>query len=123
MEKVDQFQEQNLSEEYLFCRLLTEVYSELLRPSQTLFTFEMQDSMAHARVNASEGVSYYHICKHFTRDTLVTDYIKKRLSIQNEKELVPGQSPGRPHEPDVKEKILFHSQLLLLVSILQVGTE
>ena len=47
----DQFQEQSLSKEYLFCRHLTDVYSELPRLT---FTFEMQDSLVCERVNASE---------------------------------------------------------------------
>ena len=32
--------------------------------------------------------------KHVLRDRVVTNYIRTRLSIQNEKNLVPGQSAG-----------------------------
>ena len=42
------------------------------------------------------------------RDRMVTDHIRKRLRIQNE------QSPGGPHKSEVKERILLHSQLLLV---------
>ena len=45
--------------------------------------------MVHARLNASEGdsdlYSFSIICKHVMRGRVVTNYIRKRLSIQNEK--------------------------------------
>ena len=50
LKKEDQFQEQSLSEESLFCRHLT----GLFWTTQT-FTSEMQDSIIRAGVNASEG--------------------------------------------------------------------
>ena len=80
MKKEDQFQAQSLSEESQYCRHLTEVYSELPRP----FTSEMQDSMVHTRVNASEGESDLDsiIRKHVMRDGVVSNYIRKRLSKQ-----------------------------------------
>ena len=46
--KENQFQEQSLSEEYMFCRHLT---------TQTSRKYEIQDSMVRARVTASEGES------------------------------------------------------------------
>ena len=52
----DQFQEQSLSNEYLFCRHLTEVYSVLLRLT---FTSKMQDSLVCERVNASVKSDLY----------------------------------------------------------------
>ena len=36
------------------------------------------------------------------RDGVVTDYIRKILSVQNDKKLVPGQSPGEPHKSEIE---------------------
>ena len=35
------------------------------------------------------------------RDGVVTDYLRKILSVQNDKKLVPGQSPGEPHKSEI----------------------
>ena len=47
----------------------------------------------------------YYIHEHVMRDGVVTDYIKKILSVQNDKKLVPGQSPGEPHKSEIERKI------------------
>ena len=49
---------------------------------------------------------------------MATNYIRQRLSIQNERKekenLDPGQSPGGPPKAEAKERILFQSQLLFV---------
>ena len=104
--KKDQFQEQSLSEESLFCHHISEVDSKL--PD---FTCKMQDLMVCVRMNISKRESdlYSSVSSPtLMRDRMVTDHIRKRLRIQNE------QSPGGPHKSEVKERILLHSQLLLV---------
>ena len=65
----------------------------------------MQASMVRERVKASEGESdvYVDVCvlsavisKHMMRDRVVTDYIRKRLSIQNEENWSQDGTLGDP---------------------------
>ena len=39
------------------------------------------------------------------RDGVVTDYIRKILTVHSDKKLVPGQSPGEPHKSEIERKI------------------
>ena len=39
------------------------------------------------------------------RDGAVTDYIRRVLTVHNDKKLVPGHSPGEPHKSENKRKI------------------
>ena len=69
----------------------------------------MQNSMVRARMNASEGESD-KLSIHVMRDRIVPNYIRKRLSIQNENNWSQDRAQGDPTS---------HLQLLL-VSYLEV---
>ena len=83
VKKKDQFQELSLSEESLFCPHLTEVCSELPRPSHV--KRRIRWSVQECFRRRFRFVQFSIIHKHVMRDRVVTSYIRKRLSIQNKK--------------------------------------
>ena len=110
--KEDQFQEQSWWEESLFCRHLT----GLFWISQTVMS-EMQASMVRERVKASEGESDFYSSVSSANMWWETEWwliTSERGWVYRMKELVPRRNPGGPHKSEVKERVLFHSQLLLV---------
>ena len=115
-------QEQNRWEEALFCRHLTEF---LFWTTQT-FTSEMQASVVCERVKASEGESdlYSSVSSAniWWETRVVTDYIRKRLSIQNEENWSQDGTLGHPTGQKWRRgSYSIHNYYLC--PVMQVGTE
>ena len=89
------------------------------------FTSEMQASMVCERVKTSEGepdLQFGVIRKHMMRDRVVTDYIRTRLSIQNEENWSQNRTLGDPTSQKWRRGFYsIHSYYLC--PVLQVGME
>ena len=96
VKKEDQFQEQSLSEEYMFCRHLIEVYSQLPRLShlKCRIRWSVQEWILQ-KENQIFKVQYHpQTCD--AGDGVVTDYFRKRLSLPNEKNRSQDRTLGDP---------------------------
>ena len=81
----------------------------LFRTTQT-FTSKMQDPMVRSRVNASEGESDLYSSVSFAnkmRDRMLTNYIRKRLSMQNEKNKFQDRALGDPASQKRRRSFYF----------------
>ena len=95
VKKEHQFQEQSLSEEYMFCRHLTEVYSELPRPSHFRCRIRWPAREWMLQKENQICTVQYHLQTCEERQS--GDWLhQKEAEYTKRKELVPGQSPGDP---------------------------
>ena len=105
MKEKDQFRTRAYQKN-LFCRHLTEVYSELPRPSH-LKGFD--GPIESVCFRSFRFVQFSTICKRVMRYKVVTKYIRKRPSIQNEKNWSQDRDLGEStlrFLQDAKERIL-----------------
>ena len=108
MRKEGQFQEQSLSEESLLCLYLTKIYSELNRPSHQKCRLWCSVGEWMNQKENQICTDQYHPQTCDERQS--GDWLHQKEAEDTKwKELVPGQSPGGPHKPRGKERILLYS--------------